>query len=172
MAQTQHAIPAPEEEPAGLAEWRERVRGANINQTSLLATDYLNHFNEVVMLIEMVPDMPDCLDDVRDWRPMSYKDHFAHSGFSDKDLAIAAYDHAPAHFRERLETTIDQLDRLVALSIKRIDAALAEGDADLVSIVVARATRDLHRMVEVASATINGAVPTIGQDDIDSMFAD
>src|SRR3546814_196200 len=39
--------------------YRRLVRGTNINATSLLATDYLNHFNEVVMVLELVPDMPE-----------------------------------------------------------------------------------------------------------------
>lgn len=51
------------------ADWRQRVEGTNICDASLLATDYLNHFNEVVMLIGMIPDMPECLDDAREWRP-------------------------------------------------------------------------------------------------------
>jgi hypothetical protein len=30
---------------------RARVRDTNISETTLLATDYLNHFNEVVMML-------------------------------------------------------------------------------------------------------------------------
>ncbi|MDP3655070.1 MAG: hypothetical protein Q8R67_25705, partial [Rhodoferax sp.] len=33
------------------------LRAANINPRTGLATDYLNHFNEAIMLLEMVPDM-------------------------------------------------------------------------------------------------------------------
>ena len=43
------------------------VRGKNINETSLLATDYLNHFNEIIMLLDMIPSMPECLEDARGW---------------------------------------------------------------------------------------------------------
>jgi hypothetical protein len=43
------------------ADWYDRLEGTNINQSTLLATDYLNRFNEVVMMIEMIPDMPDCM---------------------------------------------------------------------------------------------------------------
>ena len=35
-----------------------RLRAANINPRTGLATDYLNHFNEAIMLLEMIPDMP------------------------------------------------------------------------------------------------------------------
>ena len=52
------------------------VRGKNINQNTLLATDYLNHFNEIIMLLEMVPSMPECYEDAAGWRPKSYAEHF------------------------------------------------------------------------------------------------
>lgn len=45
------------------AAWAERLRVANINPRTGLATDYLNHFNEAVMLLEMIPDMPECAED-------------------------------------------------------------------------------------------------------------
>jgi len=80
---------------ASLKDLRERVRGSNINEKTLLATDYLNHFNEFVMLLDLIPDMPDCLEDARAWEPKCYKDHFLDSQFSDRDLAIEAYDRAP-----------------------------------------------------------------------------
>ena len=44
---------------------QQRVKGSNIDETTLLATDYLNHFNEIVMLLEMVPDMPEMLEEVK-----------------------------------------------------------------------------------------------------------
>ena len=50
---------------------RARLHGTNINEQTLLATDYLNHFNEIVMTWEMVPDFLDLWDEVKDWRPIS-----------------------------------------------------------------------------------------------------
>src|SRR5262249_33673402 len=49
-----------------------RLRAANINPRTGLATDYLNHFNEAIMLLEMIPDMPECAEDFLSWRPLSY----------------------------------------------------------------------------------------------------
>ena len=54
----------------------EQLRAANINPRSGLATDYLNHFNEAIMLLEMVPDMPECAEDFLTWTPLSYAEHF------------------------------------------------------------------------------------------------
>jgi hypothetical protein len=49
-----------------------RLRAANINPRTGLATDYLNHFNEAIMLLEMIPDMPECAEDFLLWYPLSY----------------------------------------------------------------------------------------------------
>ena len=68
------------------------VQGKNIHEETLLATDYLNHFNEIIMLLDMIPSMPECLEDAKAWEPKTYVEHFRDSGFADKDLAIFAYD--------------------------------------------------------------------------------
>ena len=154
----------------GVESIRERVQGTNINEKSLLATDYLNHFNEIVMVLEMIPDIPDCLEDAKAWCPKSYTDHFQDSGFSDRELAIAAYDHAPPVYREMFDGTIEHMDRLVALSIDRISAAAATGERDAIKRATSRATRDLKRLMDVASAIIHGTKPTISQDEIDDLL--
>jgi hypothetical protein len=154
------------------AAWRDRLEGSNINQTTLLATDYLNHFNEVVMLIEMIPDMPDCLEDVCAWQPKSYQQHFADSGLSESDLAIEAYDNAPRVIRDQMETLIGQANQLVAVSAKRIETSLEIGDESRLAVVAVRAARDLKRLVEFAGAIINGTTGAINQSEIDEMFAD
>src|SRR4051794_24787373 len=75
------------------------LRAANINPRTGLATDYLNHFNEAIMLLEMIPDMPECAEDFLAWRPLSYREHFQASNFKGRDLAISAYDAADAGIR-------------------------------------------------------------------------
>ena len=82
-----------------------RAEGTNVSAQTLLATDYLNHFNEVVMLLEMVPDMPEILDEVKAWQPKGYKDHFRDSTIADKELAIEAYDHVPPLYKVPFEKT-------------------------------------------------------------------
>ena len=50
-------------------EYRERCMGTNVNEQTLLATDYLNHFNELVMTLEMLGDMPELLEEAKMWAP-------------------------------------------------------------------------------------------------------
>ena len=67
-----------------------RLKAANINPNTGLATDYLNHFNEAVMLLDLLPHTPECIVELIGWEPLSYEEHFAASHFKDKELAIAA----------------------------------------------------------------------------------
>src|SRR5207253_7798547 len=80
------------------------LHAANINPRTGLATDYLNHFNEAIMLLEMIPDLPDCAEDFLSWRPLSYREHFAASTFRARELAIAAYDAADPVIRREFRS--------------------------------------------------------------------
>ena len=61
--------------------YQKLVAGKNINPKTLLATDFLNHFNEVHMLLGMIADMPDCIEDILGWKAISYQQHFEFSVF-------------------------------------------------------------------------------------------
>src|ERR1700761_7320026 len=80
-----------------------QLRAANINPRTGLATDYLNHFNEAIMLLEMVPDMPECAADFLGWQPLSYREHFTASNFKARELAISAYESANANIRAEFD---------------------------------------------------------------------
>src|SRR6201987_1898644 len=80
-----------------------QLRAANINPRTGLATDYLNHFNEAIMLLEMIPDMPECSEDFLTWCPLSYYEHFMASNFKARELAIEAYEQADAAIRAEFD---------------------------------------------------------------------
>lgn len=86
------------------------LAAANINPVTRLATDYLNHFNNVVMLLDLITQMPECADEVAQWRPTSYRDYFAGAHFRDRDLAIAAYAVADPAVRAAFDRTVEELD--------------------------------------------------------------
>jgi hypothetical protein len=37
------------------------------------------------MLFSLLSDMPDMIEELRNWQPLSYEKHFARSGFQAKD---------------------------------------------------------------------------------------
>src|SRR6201997_2022596 len=91
--------------PSGLdAQARAAIlKAANINPQTGLATDYLNHFNEAIMLLEMIPDIPECAEDFLAWSPLSYAEHFTASNFKARALAISAYDSADPDIRAEFD---------------------------------------------------------------------
>ncbi len=150
--------------------YQEKVRGTNINEQTLLATDYLNHFNEIIMTLEMIPDMPELLEEATAWRPKTYQEHFRDSTVADKDLAVEAYEYAPERFRRPFEETIDQMSRLVGNCIARIEVGLAAGDMELVRVNAMATSRLLQRLMDHASANIHGSESTLEQAEIDALL--
>lgn len=156
---------------------REALVAANINPSTFLATDYLNHFNEVIMLLDMLPDMPDMIDEVLAWHPKTYTRHFADSGFAGKALAIRAFDAAPERIRKRFDHVVAEIDCLLIETLARLDIA-RQANQDL-SLIVGEATIALHPLIETASSVINGTdTPAVehhmddAQSAVDALFAE
>tara|TARA_R110002012_G_scaffold115086_4_gene261952 strand:- start:242 stop:766 length:525 start_codon:yes stop_codon:yes gene_type:complete len=159
-----------ETQPRLTKTYRLLVRGTNINETSLLATDYLNHFNEVVMLLELIPDMPEMLEEVEEWKPATYTEHFAASGFSDKELAIWAYENAPHEYTHAFEdlvaTANEQIFATVDL-LKKLNGTIAE---DAFRDQTMAKVREITLTLEQISGVINGTVPRYDQAEIDDIM--
>src|SRR3569833_1888099 len=98
------------------------LRAANINPRTGLATDYLIHFNEAVMLLEMIPDIPECAEDFLAWTPLSYAEHFTATNFKARDLVIEAYEQANHNKR----TKNDHLTKSMAAILLAVGAAMRE----------------------------------------------
>ena len=151
------------------AEWQKKVAGSNISSVTLLATDYMNHFNEITMLLEMIPDMPDMFGECLAWEPKSYQQHFRESGFSDKDLAVAAYDHVPQRYKQPFEETIGHMNTLVARSLEQLETHILARDAELMRVVVHASVGALQRLGDVAGSIIHGSEATMSQEEIDAL---
>ncbi|NKB20188.1 MAG: hypothetical protein GKS01_06540 [Alphaproteobacteria bacterium] len=149
---------------------RARLSGTNINEKTLLATDYLNHFNELVMVLDLIPDMPDCLEDARAWLPKSYEEHFADSQFSDASLAIEAYGVAPPEYKVPFETTVERLNRYIPRFLDRIEDAIKSGDTEFLTHETSTASQTLQKLMDVVSALINGERPTMDQESVDALL--
>jgi len=148
----------------------ERLKGTNISPQTFLATDYLNHFNEVVMLIEMIKDMPDMFEDVAEWAPKAYADHFIDSAFSDKDLAIAAYDMAPSEYKTPFDATVKQANDVVAFAVQGIQYAMEAGDDRRVAMIAQNASRVLQKLIDVAGGIIHGSQKGMSQSEVDAFI--
>ena len=147
-----------------------RLDGTNINPISFLATDYLNHFNEIIMLMEMIMDMPDCIEDMVDWAPKSYPAHFADRAFSDKELAIEAFDLAPERYKSTFDSMISQMDLLAETAITEIKQAVDADDMAALEVTVQGPCRELRLAAEKAGAVINGECSVTGLDESDALI--
>ena len=130
-----------------------QLRAANINPRTGLATDYLNHFNEAIMLLEMIPDMPDCAEDFLLWYPLSYREHFTASNFKARDLAIEAYDSADEHIR----TEFDNITSAMTSILTAVGTAMRDARQDKTRATLAeQATGWVKPLVALAGGIING----------------
>ena len=141
---------------AMLGHFRSHVPGTNINESTLLASDYLNHFHELVMLFEAISSDPEGFaDDLMSWRPLTYEEHFAESGFRDKSLAIAAYRRAPQKIRARFDEAVARLHGEAVTLVAEVAQALSGGENSLNNTCV-KGTQRLRVLIDEANAIANG----------------
>jgi hypothetical protein len=130
-----------------------QLRAANINPRTGLATDYLNHFNEAIMLLEMIPDMPECAEDFLGWNPLSYREHFTASNFKARDLAIEAYNSAEPGIRAEFDNITSSMTSILTA----VGAAMREVSQDKTRATLAeQATGWVKPLVMLAGGIING----------------
>lgn len=158
------------DDPQYLA-YKERAEGSNVNAKTLLATDYLNHFNEVIMLLEMIPDMPELLEDAHDWTPKSYKDHFRVATIADCELAIEAYEFVPTAYKDAFEDAVGHLDSMVIKAIDLIESDLEKGNIDALRETVSFQSRTVQQAMDVVSGIINGH-HNMDQNQVDALLND
>ena len=141
-----------------------QLRAGNINPRTGLATDYLNHFNEAIMLLEMVPDMPECASDFLEWSPLSYAEHFTASNFRARDLAIEAYEMADMKIRTEFDHLTDNMTRILT----EVGSAMRQVQQDKSRVALAeQAIVWVKPLVMLTAGVINGAV----EADVDSIMA-
>jgi hypothetical protein len=146
--------------------------GLKINPATGLSTDYLNHFTEAVMLLELAGGMPECLRDLDAWQPKTYAEHFANSGFSNRDAIFAAYQVAHPPARAALDRTAGLLNALVVRDRELVRGHV--GTPEIEAVARRSATR-LRVLIARAAAVINGTpVDFMDRDGpqaaIDAMF--
>jgi hypothetical protein len=114
------------------------------------------------MLLEMIPDMPECSEEFLAWQPLSYAEHFAASNFKARDLAIAAYESADAGIRAEFDSTTGAMtailgavgDAMRQVEQERIRARLAEQATGWVKPLVMQAGGIINGGVEGGGGTI------------------
>jgi hypothetical protein len=151
-------------------EYRERVIGTTIDNRTLLSTDYFNSFNEVVMLLGMVADMPEVIEDIHAWKFHTYQEHFLESGLPFAALAIEAYAQSPPEIRERFEKVILELRRAIVEVNRMLTPATNESEKKELELTAATYSKYLQGLIESGSGIVHTANARIDQATIDAMF--
>ena len=131
----------------------EACLAANVNPRTGFATDYLNHFSEAIMLIELISDGPECRDDFFAWQPKKYDEHFAASKFKHRNVAIAAYSKADPALRRRLDRLADSMNEILVATRDVMSKDLSHSSATAIADLAVRWVKPL---VVRAGAVING----------------
>ena len=139
------AVQYPEDDSTGATEARAK---ALVNPTSGLANDYLNIFNELVMLVAQLPDIPEFADDILAWRPRSYLEYFAASSLPGSHTAVDAYAGLDARFRKEFEDAVAELDRIATGCVAGLRRLLKKGDGGREALI-AQCDRTSSAMREV-----------------------
>ena len=86
-----------------------------VNPLTGLANDYLNVYNEILLLLEFLPSMPEMTDDALAWRPRGYCEYFEQSSIPGARDALHAYDKLDPGVRAHFEAILARLTE-IALS--------------------------------------------------------
>lgn len=159
--------PPPE---ARVAEIAARAR-IGVDAVTGLATDFLNQFNEVSMLLDMIGSDPSLIEDLEAWRARDYIAHFAASGFADRHLVLEAYELSPPLTRRRFDALCGELADLLAQGLAFLSNCRTAG-ADAALAPAAEVLRDEVRThLDRLDALIHAGRRRPTQDFVDTMFA-
>jgi len=129
-----------------------------VNPASGLANDYLNLFNEIVMLIEQLPAMPELFEDLLAWKPTTYQEYFSRSDLPGRHSALEDYKRLNPRFRRRFEEVVEDLDRLATgtvVSIRRHIKTKCDSDLQTLVAICEKGSVGLREKLERAVAIVN-----------------
>lgn len=144
------------------------MANANIMPKTGFATDYLNVFNEAVMLFSLLGDMPDMVEELEAWEFLNYEEHFKRSNFQAKELAISVYHTIPNERKEPFDTMAQDLGDMIKSSIEEVKDILRLGGD--VSSYATETCFALQSMIMVLDGMIHGRMYESAQDDVDALF--
>lgn len=145
----------PGETPEGFVA---ELQSSIVNPLSGLANDYLNLFNELVMILEQIPYMPELYEDLCAWRPVSYQEYFRQSSLRGRHSALAAYEKLNPAFRTRFEGFVSELDILALASVASVRRQCRDGpprDIARLSETCARSGEKMRQILVRASRLVN-----------------
>jgi hypothetical protein len=122
-----------------------------------LSNDFLNHYSEVLMLIEMAGYDPAIAAEIQEWRPIGYRAYFAASQLRRASAALTAYEALPDARREAFEKLVAAMDALATMAIFALQPP---SEPESAPVVIAATAPALRGLIAKAAAFFNSG----GQD--------
>ncbi|MBB4633923.1 hypothetical protein [Sphingosinicella soli] len=132
-----------------------------------LASDFLNQFNEVLMLLDVAGTDPEFNRDLRNWLPCDYIEHFETGGLRDSALVLEAYALCPLSVRRRF----DRLSRDLSALILQGLADLRDLSGETAQQASAMLAEKIRRRVESLSAIIHPGERPLDNRAISALFS-
>ena len=127
-----------------------------------LANDYLNIFNELVMLVEQLPSMPEFMGDVLGWSPISYVEYFQRSSLPGSRQALETYRGLNADFRTQFEAAVAEIDKAATAILAQLQLHAPKFDhlqpAEL-ELICLKASAQLRALLNKAAEIVNHGQP-------------
>ena len=133
---------------------------ANVNPKTGLATDYLNLFNEYIMLAEAIQIGSLELEELNIWKPLDYESHFIHTGFKGAKIVVNCYRCLDVNIKTQFESATNEL----------IDLIKAHKNNPLETLDEIKHQRDIVEAIIAGADPIKDDECSHVQDDIDALF--
>lgn len=146
---------------AHLIETLELIKQASnlVNPSSGIANDFLNQYNEVLLLVENLPVLlPEMVEELLAWKRKSYEEYFVASPLPGGDIAIKIYSKLDSAFKSKFETQIERInkvaDKAVAVIAER-ERASEELNAEDIEAFCGQISKKLREEIEKAAKLVN-----------------
>jgi len=143
---------------AMVGHFRSHVPGTDINESTLIASDYLNHFRKLVTLLEAASSRrQDSANDLLSWRPMSYED--PRQGPCHCSLPKGVHQLPPL-----FEEAVSRFHGEALAPLTEISAELNDPDKNSgeMNKTCANSARRLRVLIDEANTIVNGESPRRG----------
>ncbi len=130
-----------------------------VNPNSGLANDFLNQYNELLLLVENLPILlPEMMDELLAWEPKSYEAYFQASSLPGGSVAIDIYRSLDLAFQNKFEAQIVKIDKLARKAVALIceqRRCVKEIQPEDVEVVCAKISIQLRAELDKAADLIN-----------------
>ncbi len=130
-----------------------------VNPNFGIASDFLNQYNEVLLLIENLPILlPELVEDLLVWKPQTYHEYFSYSPLPGSATAVKIYYCLDRNFRNKFEAQIAKINKLAFQAIAVISEqyrVTGELNAEDISLFCKQTSKKLRVEIEKSNKLVN-----------------